>query len=223
MFLGLIIFYLRLLITDITRYRKHGKFTRDSQTKRASQATPLTSFSSRMSTITHSDSCFGLFEFINKIQAIFELDSGPWIAKEIIKEIVEIATQTSALLFYNAYSQTASDEDDVVLAQDPEFIMLFTGFIASNCILTSTMWLFYAFRPLSCHGLLFHGILYSIDAVFDIFYAMYPLIVVARGNQEDGLTTLASLNTDKGLSVLYDSRLCTMSFVDKLRISANII
>ena len=115
------------------------------------------------------------------------------------KETVEVVVQTYALLFYNGYTMTQS-ADDVVLSDAPKYIMLFSGFIAANCISISVLWLFYANRPLSCHGLLFHGILYSADAIFDIFYAMYPLIVVSDG--QPNMTTLASLNTERELSVL---------------------
>ena len=131
---------------------------------------------------------------------IFKLDSGWWCIKRLFSEILEISIQTTALLYYNGYILLPSADSEVALAYKPKYIKLFTVFLSCNCIFVCTYWLFYAFKPLVCHGFIFSLVLYSTDVIFDIFYTLFPLIVVAQETPNIGVA-LGYLQTDDQLRI----------------------
>ena len=128
----------------------------------------------------------------------FQVDSGLWCAKKLAIEIFEIVVQTVALLYYNGYILLSSG-DEVTLAYQPKYIKLFAIFLSMNCIFACIVWLFYALKPLICHGFVFAVVLYTTDVIFDIFYTLFPLIVVFQATPSI-LVALASLQTDDQLT-----------------------
>ena len=104
------------------------------------------------------------------------MDTGKWCLLMIFREIFEISLQTQALLIYNGTN--IFDKNNVYLANEPRYIKVFAIFLFSNCTTCGILWLFYAFKPKLCYGLLFELILYCLDAIFDIFYAIFPFIIV---------------------------------------------
>ena len=111
----------------------------------------------------------------------FPMDSGLWCIKKLSSEIFEVFLQTTALLYYNGYILFSSSEStEVTLALKPKYIKLFTGFLSCNCICVCITWLFYAFKPMICHGFIFSLVLYTMDVIFDIFYTLFPLMVVSQ-------------------------------------------
>ena len=128
----------------------------------------------------------------------FKVDSGLWCVKKISSEIFEVFIQTVALLYYNGYILFSSESNQVTLAYRPKYIKLFTIFLSINCIFACIIWLFYAFKPLICHGFIFSLVLYSMDVIFDFFYTLFPLIVVSQ-ESPGFLVALGNLQTDDQL------------------------
>eukprot|EP01083_Nonionella_stella_P021709 60146_1 len=132
------------------------------------------------------------------------VDSGIWCLWTVLREIVEIYLQSCALLLYNGTHLYRDNFDPVALALPPQYIRLFVAFLSANCISTGILWGCYAFRPVLCHGLVFELILYCFDAIFDLFYATYPLMIVFNVSTSDSivLAALASLQTDSPIAFL---------------------
>ena len=129
----------------------------------------------------------------------FSVDSGKWCLLMIIREFIEICIQSSALLLYNGtylWTDPFDDDTDIRLAQSAKYVKVFTVFLCCNCITAGILWIFYALKPYLCHGVLFYLILSSFDALFDIFYALFPLIIVFSNKESTIMTTLAALQTN---------------------------
>ena len=192
----LIIIYVWGFIVDITAYRRKKL----GQTKMYSKSGCMTKTNNLIIKLVKSDCC--IVNFIRKIitwyWTKFEVDTGFWIAQKCSAEMFEIFIQTTALLYYNGYILFSSS-NEVALAHKPQYIKLFAIFLSMNSIFVCIIWLFYAFKPLICHGFVFQLVLYSLDVIFDIFYALFPLIMVAQ-ESADFEVALGYLQTDDPLS-----------------------
>eukprot|EP01084_Bolivina_argentea_P188642 324679_1 len=132
----------------------------------------------------------------------FQVDTGFWCLLVILREFMEIFIQSQALLLYNGTSSLLINDSDVHLANEPKFIKLFAVFLSLNSITCGVLWLLYAFKHSFCHGILFELILSTTDSIYDIFYALFPLIVVLNDKNASVLVALGSLQTDSFLSFL---------------------
>ena len=62
----------------------------------------------------------------------FGVDTKGWIVVKTIRELIEIILQSQALLLYNGYNIfDSNNEDDIYLANKPQFIILFSCLLAS--------------------------------------------------------------------------------------------
>ena len=193
----MIIIYSYRLISDIKSYHD-GKLGQKSQHRKLLKGQKKIHRTTKSNLF--ADNCIiRQIKVIRKLwNKYFEVDSGWWCAKKLAIEIFEIFVQTVALLYYNGYILLSS-EDEVALAYQPRYIKLFAIFLSMNCIFSCIVWLFYAFKPLLCHGFVFAVVLYTTDVIFDIFYTLFPLIVVFQATPSI-LVALASLQTDDQLT-----------------------
>ena len=144
-----------------------------------------------------------------------------WFLNSILKEVFEIFIQTQAMIIYNGGT------DHSELAQKPYYIQMFSTVLLINCILCSIMWFLYAFKADFCYGVVFEIILNSSDAVCDIFYAMFPLIIAFGYDNPSILTSLASLETGNGLSanrIFYETETShTRSYANRIMFIATLV
>ena len=194
---SLIIVYLYRLIFDIKAYHD-GKLGSKSQHKKLLR-TQKTIHNTTQTNLFKDNCLIKWIQNLHKLYNIhFKVDSGLWCSKKLLTEIFEIFVQTIALLYYNGYIVLGSD-DEVALAHEPKYIKLFAIFLSMNCLCSCIIWLFYAFKPLICHGFVFAIVLYTTDVIFDMFYTLFPLIVVFE-SRPDIMVALASLQTDDQLN-----------------------
>ena len=146
-----------------------------------------------------------IYTVYNWYKTEFRIDTGLWCAKKLLFEVFEIFIQTTALLYYNGYILFSSSEYRTALAYKPRYIKLFAIFLSINCLFVCIVWLCYAIKPFICHGFIFALVLYSMDVIFDIFYTLFPLIVVTQHTPSIGVG-LGYLQTDAPLS---QNNICT--------------
>eukprot|EP01084_Bolivina_argentea_P305985 528669_1 len=197
-FIICIIYGIIILIVDIKKYfnntlgisyYKKQKTKHLNKTKQTSYASP------------HMQIIYRAYELF-KIK--YYVDSGWWCLWAIVREVFEIFLQTQALLLYNGTYLFRNDKENnnITLAYEPKYIQLFAVFLFLNCICSGILWILYAYNPILCHGFLFELALYFFDALYDIFYTIFPLIIVFNTADKNTsiLTALASLQTDSQLS-----------------------
>ena len=148
-----------------------------------------------------------IYELITKISKWyhiqFGLDTGLWVIVKICFEIIEILLQSQALLLYNGVY--IFDRNDVYLAYDSGYIIAFATVLCLNCLLCGILWLLYAFKPKICHGFSFDSAIFIVDIIFDLFYTIFPLIVVLSVDEDsDIFVSLASLQIENTLSLSLD-------------------
>eukprot|EP01084_Bolivina_argentea_P256440 431760_1 len=190
LFLICIIQTIIVLVADIIRYRKHklGKWYYEKQLKKQRK-------SKLKKTHWYSFMMSPIHKLLNWQKRNWIVDSGNWIVFSICREMFEIILQSQALLLYNGIN--IFNWYEVFLANEQKYIQLFAIFIFLNCITSGILWICYAFNPIFCHGLMFEYILYSCDAIFDVFYALYPLIIVLSSTDASSFTiAVASLQTN---------------------------
>ena len=110
----------------------------------------------------------------------FGEDTPFWFVMLIIREILEFIVQTAALFYYNGYN--ILDRNDLVLAYRPKYVLLFAMVLGSNGLTVGALWVLYVVKYSSCHGLFFKEIVFVTDTIFDTFYAIFPLLIVAIQN-----------------------------------------
>eukprot|EP01083_Nonionella_stella_P006007 17371_1 len=112
-------------------------------------------------------------------QKYLGVDTVGWVIWMFINEMIEIVIQSNALLLYNGYNILDTTHSNAVYtATKPQFIVLFAGFIALNCFGSGLVWLSYGILPKYCHGLLFKVSLFFVDQFSDLFYSIFPFIIV---------------------------------------------
>ena len=140
----------------------------------------------------------------NMYFAYLAQDTTGWIVLKFMSEISELLVQSNALLIYNGYDIFDPYRKKTSLANKPQFIELFSGFIAFNAFGSGIIWMFYAIFPRKCYGLLFKRCLFFVDKFSDFLYIIFPFIMLynddynAHANQ--GLVFLAQLHTHSGFS-----------------------
>ena len=151
-------------------------------------------------TLSHSQCCivYIFIKYTKWYKTHFPTDSGKWCVLVIFRECFEILLQSQALFLYNGTN--IFNLNGVFLPNEPKYIKLFAAFIFSNCMISGILWCMYTFNPRFCKGLLFELILYSFDAIFDIFYTLFPLIIVfTTDDNPNVLVAVASLQTNTQL------------------------
>ena len=186
----LIVYYLIQLVIDIRKYRK------GALSIKIEQAPNKVSNWKRL-----------LIKVVEWESRTFRMDSGNWIILKVIGEVFEILMQSQALWAYNG--TPIINTETLYLAIEEKFIILFAVFLFLNCVACAVLWLFYAFKPKLCHGLLFKLLLVFVDVLFVSFYAFFPILTILGNKNNDSdpsfLVSLASLETDNSLSNLFSS------------------
>eukprot|EP01083_Nonionella_stella_P243035 847222_1 len=132
-------------------------------------------------------------------------DKVGWVIRSLVNEITELTLQTNAMLLYNGYNVfDARNEEDIYLAHKPQYIILFAVILAVNAFGSGVLWLSYTFTPNTCYGTMFKLCVFVIDGFSDLFYTVFPLIVIFTDSYNEGTddiyATLGQLNIDSGLA-----------------------
>ena len=96
-------------------------------------------------------------------------------------ECIEIFVQFYGLLLYGGWDLFEADNKNI-LAQETYVIKSFAMIIGLNCLLTGWLWILYIVWHDIIYGSLFVSLLFSIDALFEMLYTLFPLIYLTSGN-----------------------------------------
>ena len=133
------------------------------------------------------------------------IDTGGWFVVMIIREAFEITIQTYALIEYGGYNSIDNiGTQSLQLGLSDTYIILFALVLICNGVFTAVLWILYALKHNSFHGQSFEYQIFAIDAIFDTFYCLFPLISVndhATKNY-DLLTAAAALQSNSLLIFL---------------------
>eukprot|EP01083_Nonionella_stella_P195393 719810_1 len=128
-------------------------------------------------------------------------DTTGWIIRGVLYEISEIIVQTNACALYNGYNMLdPRNKEDIYLANQSQFITIFAVILSLNCFGSGLLWLCYSLLTEHCHGLLFKLLLFCVDEISDLFYTLFPFIVIFFDEYNDRrdwdiYVFLAELNT----------------------------
>eukprot|EP01083_Nonionella_stella_P043973 118605_1 len=151
---------------------------------------------------------------LNKFRAVrkwydkyFATDTTGWIIVMFIHECMEIVLQSQALLMYNGYYVLdPNNQKDIYLANKPEYVVAFASILAFNCWGSGLCWLSYSLAHRKCHGLLFKFSIFFVDQFSDLFYTMFPFLIIFTDsynlNRGNLLVLLGQLNVDSGLAFI---------------------
>eukprot|EP01083_Nonionella_stella_P102201 290569_1 len=109
----------------------------------------------------------------------FANDTFAWTIRNALSQIIEIIIQSNALLLYNGYNPT---DPTAYLANRPYLIQVFSVILALNCFGAGILWMSYGLVPAKCHGLLFELSLFVVDQSSDLFYTIFPFIIILTDN-----------------------------------------
>eukprot|EP01083_Nonionella_stella_P153058 491287_1 len=91
-----------------------------------------------------------------------------------------------ALFLYNGFNLwDPRNKNDVYLANDSYLIAMFAVILAFNCFGSGLCWLSYALMTRCCHGLVFKLSLFCVDQISDLFYALFPFMIVLLDDYND--------------------------------------
>ena len=94
------------------------------------------------------------------------------------------------------------DNDDVViLAEKIEYAALFAYILSADCLLVGILWCLYIFDYKTFHGSFFKYLLFCVDFVFDVFYAIFPLLLIGN-NHLSFINAAAAINLDSSINLL---------------------
>ena len=108
----------------------------------------------------------------------FGEDTRNWFVLLMVREIVEITIQIFAL--YNMNGVNLFYPKEIVLASKQFTVKLFTILLCMNSIIVGILWIFYLVQHKLCHGDFFKQLVFVIDTLFDTFYALFPIIIIAN-------------------------------------------
>ena len=124
----------------------------------------------------------------------------------MIRESFELTIQTYALVEYGGFNLNENiGTHSLKLGLSDEYIILFSIMLILNGILTASLWILYALKHNSFHGHSFDYQIFAIDAIFDTFYALFPIIAVndhAGNSGYDMITAAAALQANSLLIFL---------------------
>ena len=126
--------------------------------------------------------CLGdtYFKYIKWYSFHFGEDSRNWFLLLSFRELAEITLQILAAFNYNGFNIFSKNQ--VVLGYGDTQVLLFCILLSLNCVFTGILWMLYIFCHNFCHGHFFKQLIFLVDTLFDTFYAIFPIIIVA--NQE---------------------------------------
>eukprot|EP01084_Bolivina_argentea_P021636 40196_1 len=112
----------------------------------------------------------------------FSVDSGNWIIVKLVFDAIMILIQSQAILAYNGVA-IIKFTDTKYPIYERHWISIFAVFIFLNCVSNSMLWIAYAFKPYLLHGVVFYTIIMSVTGIFDICYAVFPLVISVGNNR----------------------------------------
>ena len=123
----------------------------------------------------------------------FGEDTAYWFILLVFREIIEIAFQSFALLYYNGLNYF--NPNDRILAYKTNDVLLFSVLLGLNGIFVGLLWLMYVFEGNLCRGAFFKYLFFLIDSIFDTFYALFPIFVIARQTNYNLRIAIGALQT----------------------------
>ena len=79
-------------------------------------------------------------------------------------------------------SPQSNPKDVVILAERKEYVLLFACALSVDCIILGTLWCLFIFKHSTFRGTFFRYLIFSIDFIFDMFYATFPLLLIGANN-----------------------------------------
>ena len=107
------------------------------------------------------------------------VDTPLWIAIKMDGEILKIISQTLTLFKYGGISPFTTrneSDDDVLISQLPICVKAYAVIILINDIIAGILWILYGTFPATVYAV------FWIDSIFDIIYALYPLVLTSNDN-----------------------------------------
>ena len=130
-----------------------------------------------------------------------------WVINVMSRETFEIIIQSIVFLQYGGAQSSLLylfySSNKLIAAESKQYVMLFAIFLSSNCILTGLLWLLYLYKNninFIKQGKLFGYLLFILDAIFDTFYAIFPLLLL--GDNLTFGTAAAALYTDSFITFI---------------------
>lgn len=118
-------------------------------------------------------------KFTNWLNDLVETENTRWVLRCVFLECVEFGVAVSCMWLYNGYNwNDPENKNDVYLAEKPQFIILFAAGLAANMIGSAILWMSYVAAPEMCHGLTFRTAFFFVEDLSDLFYTVFPAIVV---------------------------------------------
>ena len=123
----------------------------------------------------------------------FGEDTKNWFVLLFIREFTEIILQVIASFNYNGLN--IFNKNEIELAYKQSDIKIFILLLSINSIIIGILWIFYLFKFNLCYGIFFKQIIFFIDTIFDIFYALFPIIVITNDIGINLTIAIGVLNT----------------------------
>ena len=127
------------------------------------------------------------WRYIEWYRHYFGEDTQYWFLVLIIRELIEIIVQIIAI--YNFNGLNLFNWSEITLAANESNIKLFATLLCSNSVIVGILWFLYLCKYGLCHGEIFKQTVFVIDTIFDAFYALFPIIVVANQSTQFNITS----------------------------------
>ena len=72
--------------------------------------------------------------------------------------------------------------NNIILSEKIEYVSLFAFVLSIDCIIVGILWYLYIFQHKSFNGSFFKYLTFSIDFLFDMFFASFPFLLVGTNN-----------------------------------------
>ena len=151
-------------------------------------------------------------------------DSPQAIVVMQIKETVELFLQNGAFYSYagsqNSFIKWINSGDwdsdkTVILAERIEYVSLFGYVLSIDFILMGILWNLYIVKHTTFHGTFYRYLVFTIDFIFDVFYAIFPLILIGKNNI-NFMIAAASVNTESSFIIFVSALLPILYITFKL-------
>ena len=73
-------------------------------------------------------------------------------------------------------------EESINLAEKIEYVSIFAYILGIDCIAVGILWIMYVFKHSVFRGKFFKELLFGVDFVFDVFYAVFPIFIIGSNN-----------------------------------------
>eukprot|EP01084_Bolivina_argentea_P309752 535838_1 len=133
-------------------------------------------------------------------------DSTGWIIKTLVIDNIKIILQTISFFRYggaqNQILYIFDNKNNITPAEQSKYVILFAIYLSLHYIIWGITWICYIFKHQFCIGRFFKSSIFIINAIFDIFYFIYPLLLLGGKNWTKLTTIMAKLHIDDIASLL---------------------